>query len=240
LRQANAAGAEVPAQYRGQWCFTANAKQLYRCREANSEGAPYIARYHLYLGEPDSVDADCRVISVRPTAKGHRVGVDCGTHPTGDKPVKDVVNLWLNARGRLVVRGSRASAAQAELPDKMVGTWCYAKEISTDAERHYLEPYGEDGCENNPKSDEDGPDRSIVVEKNRYYVSHWVAPRYRHFCEFEKIEMINATTYLVHASCQSGWGRDPQTGEYIKPPWTENLKLQVIGGELVITERRFQ
>jgi hypothetical protein len=100
---ANAAGAEVPAQYRGMWCHTLKGPlYYYRCRKANSEGSFYIRPDRLYLGEPDSTTGDCRAISVRPSAKGHRVSVDCGRPTTGDKPVKGV-NLWLDVRGHLHV-----------------------------------------------------------------------------------------------------------------------------------------
>jgi hypothetical protein len=148
----------------------------------------------------------------------------------------------------LVLTASAASAASSqapkvELPDRMVGLWCYAKDISTDTERHYLDPYDEDYCGDDPKSDEDGPDRSIVVRKYKDhtfgYVSNWVAPGYRNYCTFEKIEVIKGSkategavtdAYSVHANCWSGWG------DKIEPPWTENLELQIINDELVITE----
>jgi hypothetical protein len=68
-----------------------------RCRKATDESAIYIAPDRLYLGEPDSATEDCRVISVRPTVKGHCVNIDCVT----GEHVKGGVYLWLNARGHL-------------------------------------------------------------------------------------------------------------------------------------------
>jgi hypothetical protein len=154
-----------------------------------------------------------------------------------------------------VLTASAASAASSqapkvELPDRMVGLWCYAKDISTDTERHYLDPYGEghsaldkdgdltwiDACGDEKYSKES--DASIEVDKDGY-VSNWVAPGYRNFCTFDKIEAVKGSettkgavtlAYSVHANCRSGWG------DKVEPPWTENLEPQIINDELVITE----
>jgi hypothetical protein len=156
-----------------------------------------------------------------------------------------------------VLTASAASAASSqtpkvELPDRMVGLWCYAKDISTDTERHYLDPYLYD--EGHSALDEDGnptwidacgdekyskeSDASIVVGKEGY-LSNWVAPGYRNFCTFDKIEAVKGSettkgtvtpAYSVHVKCWSGWG------DKVEPPWTENLELQIINDELVITE----
>jgi hypothetical protein len=40
----SAAGVNVPAQYRGLWCFNKKATQLSCCREANDESYQYIGR----------------------------------------------------------------------------------------------------------------------------------------------------------------------------------------------------
>lgn len=136
---------------------------------------------------------------------------------------------WLlSGVAALLMATSAASTPKVELPDSMVGPWCYVKEKSTDTERHYLElPNDKNFCscpDRNDCVDED----LIRVDKDGY-VSNWVEPGFRHFCTFEKIEVIK-NAYLAHASCWSGWGKD------IEPPWTENLELRVIEGELVITE----
>jgi hypothetical protein len=104
-------------------------------------------------------------------------------------------------------------------------SWCYAKDISTDTERHYLDPYGEghfvldkdgdptwiDACGDEKYSKEN--DASIEVDKDGY-VSNWVAPGYRNFCNFDKIEAVKGSettkgavtpAYSVHANCLSGW-----------------------------------
>jgi hypothetical protein len=91
---APAAGAEVPAQYRGLWC-EARDGAYYRCREANSEGYQHIRRDHIKLSE----EGDCRIIAVTPTAKGHRLRVYCPPGVLPDPP--EHVNLRLDARGRL-------------------------------------------------------------------------------------------------------------------------------------------
>jgi hypothetical protein len=89
----------VPKQYLGQWCYIdiGNSSVYRRCRKANGEGAPAITRKVLYLDEPDSEAEACRVLSVKPTAKGHRVNVTkCGR--------AYAVDLWLDTRGHLHIK----------------------------------------------------------------------------------------------------------------------------------------
>jgi len=105
-----------------------------------------------------------------------------------------------------VLNASAAEAPKVELPDSMVGLWCYARDISTDMEDHYLEPYGENGCDN---EDED----QIEIWKHEKdhtsgYLAGWYLPGYHERCAFDKIDVINAETALVHASCWSGHGRE--------------------------------
>jgi hypothetical protein len=80
-------------------------------------------------------------------------------------------------------------------------------------------------------------DASIGVDKDGYI--YWVAPGYRDFCTFNKIEAVKGSeitkgavtpAYSVHAERRGGWC------DKIAPPWTENLELQMINDELVITE----
>jgi hypothetical protein len=66
---APAAGAEVPAQYRGLWCD--GSKGYYRCREATSEAYLDIRRDRINLSE----EGDCRITAVTSSAKGHRLRV---------------------------------------------------------------------------------------------------------------------------------------------------------------------
>jgi hypothetical protein len=114
LNAAGATSVEVPKQYRGQWCYIdiQNDRAFRRCRKSNGEGAPAITREVLYLGEPDSVDEACRVVSVKPTAKGHRASVEsCGN--------SKAIDLWLDARGHLHIDGVRV-----EVPAQYRGKWC--------------------------------------------------------------------------------------------------------------------
>ena len=114
LTASEAMSAEVPKQYLGQWCYIdiQSARAFRRCRESNGEGAPAITRETLYLGEPDSEDEACRVLSVRPIAKGHRVNVTrCGR--------SYAVDLWLDIRGHLHIEG-----VTPEVPAQYRGKWC--------------------------------------------------------------------------------------------------------------------
>jgi hypothetical protein len=86
-----AAGAEVPAQYRGLWC-EARDGTYYRCREATSEAARLIRRDGFNITE----EGDCRINAVTSIAKGHRLRMRC----TGTS-VPEHDNLRLDARGRL-------------------------------------------------------------------------------------------------------------------------------------------
>jgi hypothetical protein len=102
-RQANAA--EVPAQYRGLWCepregINYSGNTYYRCRKATSEGYQQIWRDRIKLDEENN----CRVIGVRPTAKGHRLSVDCPSTGTSFPNPPKHFDLRLNTRGRLTVR----------------------------------------------------------------------------------------------------------------------------------------
>jgi hypothetical protein len=86
----------VPAKYRGLWCFP-NIKgntPLYRCRKANDESYQYIGRNSMKIDEENN----CPITAVKPTAKGHRLSVDCP--PNVPYPPKHI-DLWLDARGRL-------------------------------------------------------------------------------------------------------------------------------------------
>jgi hypothetical protein len=60
--------AEVPAQYRGLWCDRDDGS-YYRCRKATSEGYMDIGRNRIKVDEETS----CRIATVKPTAKGHRL-----------------------------------------------------------------------------------------------------------------------------------------------------------------------
>ena len=114
LIASEAMSAEVPKQYLGQWCYIdiQSARAFRRCRDSNGEGAPAIARETLYLGEPDSEDEACRVLSVRPIAKGHRVNVTrCGR--------SYAVDLWLDIRCHLHIEG-----VTPEVPAQYRGKWC--------------------------------------------------------------------------------------------------------------------
>ena len=87
-----AAGAEVPAQYRGLWCdANRDGTIMYRCRKATDESSRLIRRDGFNITE----EGDCRVNAVTPTAKGHRLRMRCT-----DASVPEV-NLRLDARGRL-------------------------------------------------------------------------------------------------------------------------------------------
>ena len=89
-----AAGAEVPAQYRGLWC-DARDGTYYRCRKATDEGYQHIRRDRIKLSE----EGDCHITAVTPTTKGHRLRVYCPPGVLPDPP--EHVNLRLDARGRL-------------------------------------------------------------------------------------------------------------------------------------------
>jgi hypothetical protein len=117
------AGAEVPAQYRGQWCYAANPKQLfYRCRESNAESAPYIARNRLHLGEPDSEDDRCHVKSVVPTAEGHRLFVICDGYSASR--LHKFVYLRLDPRtGRLKITEQIVRRVRLPPPPDVVPPW---------------------------------------------------------------------------------------------------------------------
>src|SRR5262245_20136014 len=74
LTNAAAAGAEVPAKYRGLWCDTEKGPVYwYRCRKATSEAYQDIGRDRMKVDEENS----CRIAAVRPIAKGHRLTLDC-------------------------------------------------------------------------------------------------------------------------------------------------------------------
>jgi hypothetical protein len=95
----SAAGVNVPAQYRGLWCFNKKATQLSRCREANDESYQYIGRNSMKMSE----EGECPITSVTPTANGHRVRVRC---PSGIDPnPPEHIDLWLDARGHLHIKG---------------------------------------------------------------------------------------------------------------------------------------
>ena len=89
-----AAGAEVPAQYRGLWCDDSKG-YYHRCRKATSEGYLHVRRDRINLSE----EGDCRITAVTPNARGHRLRVDCPPEVLPDPP--EHVNLRLDARGRL-------------------------------------------------------------------------------------------------------------------------------------------
>jgi hypothetical protein len=150
--------------------------------------------------------------------------------------MKKMLLAGIAALSVLYASAASAQEPKVELPDSMVGLWCYAKDISTDTEDHYLEPYGDDGDENCG----DGIFDRIKIWKDddgsSGYSLDWFLPGWHSHCTFERVEVISPTVALVHASCHSGLGRDPITSKEVKPPWTENLELRVIEGELVITE----
>jgi hypothetical protein len=89
----------VPAKYRGLWCYrnvlkVKNSTPFYRCRRANDESYQYIGRDRIKIDEENS----CPISAIRPTAKGHRLIVDCP--PNVPYPPKHI-DLWLDIRGRL-------------------------------------------------------------------------------------------------------------------------------------------
>jgi hypothetical protein len=98
-----AAGAEVPAQYRGLWCEARDGTS-YRCRKATDESSRLIRRDGFNITE----EGDCRVYAVTPIAKGHRLRMRCTG--TSDEPELVDVNLRLDARGRLHFDSTEAEA----------------------------------------------------------------------------------------------------------------------------------
>ena len=74
-----AAGAEVPAQYRGLWCSVlgTDGTRYYRCRHATGEDYLEIRRDRINLTEEN----DGRINAVTPIAKGHRLRVRCPDAP---------------------------------------------------------------------------------------------------------------------------------------------------------------
>jgi Bacterial SH3 domain len=52
-------------------------------------------------------------------------------------------------------------------------------------------------------------------------------------CEFDKIEKIRTNAYRVHASCELHWSKG--NGEHGVDFRTENLELEIIDGQLVVT-----
>jgi len=98
-----AAGAEVPAQYRGLWC-DARDGTYYRCRKATDEGYQHIRRDRIKLSE----EGNCHITAVMPTTKGHRLRVNCPPGVLPDPP--EHVNVRLDARGRLHFDSTEAEA----------------------------------------------------------------------------------------------------------------------------------
>jgi hypothetical protein len=100
LSASPAMSAEVPAQYRGLWCFPdikniKNSTPLYRCRKANDESYQYVGRDSIKVDE----EGDCPIAAVRPTAKGHRLTLGCPPDRVSESP--KYIDLWLDRRGRL-------------------------------------------------------------------------------------------------------------------------------------------
>jgi hypothetical protein len=141
LTASAAMSAEVPKQYLGQWCYIdiQNSSAYRRCRESNGEGAPAITREVLYLGEPDSEDEACRVLSAKPTAKGHRVNVTrCGR--------SYAVDLWLDTRGHLHLEG-----VTPEVPAQYRGKWCGDEsKLAYRCQKPTLADIGKDRVDNIP------------------------------------------------------------------------------------------
>jgi hypothetical protein len=94
----------VPAKYRGLWCSNTNGTKLYRCRQANNESYQSIGRDRIKIDEENS----CLISAIRPTAKGHRLSVDCP--PNVPYPPKHI-DLWLDTRGRLHMENASRSRA---------------------------------------------------------------------------------------------------------------------------------
>jgi TonB family protein len=132
---APAAGAEVPAQYRGLWC-EARDGTYYRCREATSEGYQHIHRDRIKLSE----EGDCHITAVTPTTKGHRLRVYC---PPGVLPVPpEHVNLRLDARGRLHLDQEFVPVPVAPVPSldsQSIAVWKAAIVTKIDEKKHYPE-----------------------------------------------------------------------------------------------------
>jgi hypothetical protein len=102
---APAVSAEVPAQYRGQWCYPDRAAppvgmRYYRCREATGEASPWIGRKHLYYF---TEEGSCRVSTVTPTAKGHRLRLHCDEEALR-RGQSEVINMRIDTRGHLHVQ----------------------------------------------------------------------------------------------------------------------------------------
>jgi hypothetical protein len=51
-------------------------------------------------------------------------------------------------------------------------------------------------------------------------------------CEFDKIEKIRTNAYRVHANCKIHWSQGNEHGTWFR---TENLELEIIDGQLVVT-----
>jgi hypothetical protein len=101
LGTSSAPSAEVPAQYRGLWCFrdiknVKDSTPLYRCRKANDESYQYVGRDSIKVDE----EGGCPIAAVRPTAKGHRLTLDCPPDRVPKVSAK-YIDLWLDRRGRL-------------------------------------------------------------------------------------------------------------------------------------------
>jgi hypothetical protein len=94
LSASAAMSAEVPAQYRGLWCWSMRGTGPgHRCRDKEiNDSSRAIGRDYIDLIEAN--ENDCTVVAVKRRAKGHRLYVACN-----DGPVD--VDLWLDARKRL-------------------------------------------------------------------------------------------------------------------------------------------
>jgi hypothetical protein len=92
----SSAAGEVPAKYRGVWCNSKHSTYYYRCREANDESYEYIGRNSIKVDE----EGTCPIAAIRPTAKGHRLTLDCPPDRV-PKPSSEYIDLWLDARGHL-------------------------------------------------------------------------------------------------------------------------------------------
>jgi|SRR6516162_6808838 hypothetical protein len=112
-----------------------------------------------------------------------------------------------------------AAHATDQLPEYMLGRWCYGNDVSTEAQIVYFRP---DIRTPDSRTCSDLTDGIIIDQEG--YDDESVAED-ASTCSFDKIERKEENTYLVHVHCKAAHGKG-------KPSFEGQEEFQLVNGLL--------
>jgi hypothetical protein len=137
-------------------------------------------------------------------------------------------SLFLTSVGALFLATGTAHAQSVDLPNEMLGEWCWDKIVNTqkeddDDQTYYFREEKAQTC-----------DDVFVLTKTTANFTRPVSSMPPLNCEIDNIEFVDQTTYRIRAHCVQHW-KFTNAPDKIKRSY-EYFEIRIVEGDLIKTD----